>query len=330
MNILDPCSLSNAARESLRVGRKPKQVIFVYTLVLTALSLATTLLDYLLGLQVDQTTGLDNMEFNSLLSSFRSLLPVAQMVVSACLQLGYLWTMLRVSRKLYADAHDLKKGFSRVGPLVRCFLLKMALYMGLSFLLTMPASMLLSISPWANSLNELMPVMEDPNMAAALLTDPAAGNQLLLALLPMVIMFALVYLIVLIPVHFRLRMATYLLADDPQMGAMQALRTSAQMMRGNCLKLAKVDLHLWWWHGLNVGLSLLMYMDLILSLLGIQLPISAGSMEWISYGLFLAAQFAALYFLRNRTELVYTAAYESLRPKPQEGNKLVLGNIFQM
>ena len=71
-------------------------------------------------------------------------------------------------------------------------------------------------------------------------------------------------------------------------------------------------------------------MDLILSLLGIQLPISAGSMEWISYGLFLAAQFAALYFLRNRTELVYTAAYESLRPKPQEGNKLVLGNIFQM
>ena len=217
MNTLDPCSLSNAARESLRVGRKPKQVIFVYTLVLTALALATTLLDYLLGLQVDQTTGLDNMEFNSLLSSLRSLLPVAQMVVSACLQLGYLWTMLRVSRKLYADAHDLKKGFSRVGPLVRCFLLKMALYMGLSFLLTMPASMLFSISPWANSLNELMPVMEDPNMAAAMLTDPAAGNQLLLALLPMVIMFALVYLIVLIPVHFRLRMATYLLADAGQL-----------------------------------------------------------------------------------------------------------------
>ena len=83
MNTLDPCSLSNAARESLRVGRKPKQVIFVYTLVLTALALATTLLDYLLGLQVDQTTGLDNMELNSLLCSFRSLLPVAQMVVRA-------------------------------------------------------------------------------------------------------------------------------------------------------------------------------------------------------------------------------------------------------
>ncbi len=330
MNTLDPCSLSNAARESLRVGRKPKQVIFVYTLVLTALALATTLLDYLLGLQVDQTTGLDNMEFNSLLSSFRSLLPVAQMVVSACLQLGYLWAMLRVSRKLYTDAHDLKKGFSRVGPLVRCFLLKMALYMGLSFLLTMPASMLFSMSPWANSLNELVPLMEDPNLAASLLTDPAVANQLLLALLPMVIMFALVYLIVLIPVHFRLRMATYLLADDPRMGAMEALRTSARMMRGNCWKLARVDLHLWWWHGLNVVLSLLMYADLILSLMGVQMPFSAEGMEWLSYGLFLAAQFALLYFLRNRTELTYAAAYESLRPKPQEGNKLVLGNIFQL
>ena len=326
MDIRDPRSLSRAAREALRVGRSPKQVILVYALALTALSAVSGLLDYLLGAQVDGATGLDNMGLNSLLSTLRSVLPAAQMAVTSCLGLGYLWAMLRISRRLYADGRELKKGFERLGPLVRYLLLQLGLFMALAFLLIMPVSMLFSLTPWAQRLYALDPILSDP----AVFTDPALGAQVLQAILPMMLFFAIAYMAVLIPVQFRLRMSLYLLADDPRIGALEAMGTSVRMMRGNCLKLLKVDLHLWWWHGLNLLVSLLLYLDLLLPLLGIELPLSPDGMSLVSMGVFLAGQFALLYFLRNRTELTYAAAYETLRPKPQSETAVVLGNIFQL
>lgn len=326
MDIRDPRSLSRAAKEALRVGCNPKQVILVYALALTALSVVSVLLDYLLEAQVDGATGLGNMGINSMLSTARSVVPVAQMAVSSCLGLGYLWAMLRISRKLYADGKELKKGFERLGPLVRYLLLQLGLFMALAFLLIMPVSMVFSLTPWAETIYQLEPILSDP----AVYTDPTLGAQVLQAVLPMLLFFAVAYMAVLIPVQFRLRMSLYLLADDPRIGALEAMRTSARMMRGNCLKLLKVDLHLWWWHGLNLLVSLLLYLDLLLPLLGIELPLSTEGMSLVSLGVFLAGQFALLYFLRNRTELTYAAAYETLRPKPQSETGIVLGNIFQL
>lgn len=326
MDIRDPRSLSRAAQESVRVGRSPKQVILVYALALTALSVVSVLLDHLLGAQVDGATGLGNMGMNSMLSTVRSVLPMIQMAVTSCLGLGYLWAMLRIRRGLYADGKELKKGFERFGPLVRYLLLQFALFMALAFLLIMPVSMLFSMTPWAENIYALESVLNDP----AVFNDPSLGAQVLQATLPLILFFAIAYMAVLIPVQFRLRMSLYLLADDPRIGALEAMRTSARMMRGNCLKLLKVDLHLWWWHGLNLLVSLLLYLDLLLPLAGIELPLSPEGMSLVSLGIFLTGQFALLYFLRNRTELTYAAAYEALRPKPQSETSVVLGNIFQL
>ena len=41
-------------------------------------------------------------------------------------------------------------------------------------------------------------------------------------------------------------------------------------------------------------------------------------------------QFSIFYFLRNRVEVTYALAYDSLRPKEPEDKSVVLGNIFQM
>ena len=166
----------------------------------------------------------------------------------------------------------------------------------------------------------------DPN---AWMNDPALANQLMDAMMPLLLIYLVLYLVVIVPISFHFRMASYLLADQPRCGAFAALKGSFQMMRRNCLKLLKVDLHLWWYHALVFLAGLIAYGDWILSWLGISLPVSGEVAFYVFQIAYLAALFAVYYFFRNRVELTYIMAYEALRPKEKQ-NSVVLGNIFQM
>ena len=65
-------------------------------------------------------------------------------------------------------------------------------------------------------------------------------------------------------------------------------------------------------------------------MLGIRLPWSDTVSYYGFFAAYLAVQFAIYYFLRNRVEVTYALAYDSLRPREPENNGAVLGNIFQM
>ena len=64
--------------------------------------------------------------------------------------------------------------------------------------------------------------------------------------------------------------------------------------------------------------------------LGIALPFSDTVAYFLFFGVYLAVTFVIFYFLRNRVEVTYALAYDSLPPREPENNGAVLGNIFQM
>lgn len=318
--------LKDQAYHALSRGREPQKLVTGYAGASTGIVLVLTLLNYWLDLQIDQTGGLSNLGTRSILSTAQTILPIIQSVLLMCLELGYLSGMMRIARGQYADHTDLKVGFQRFWPLLRMTLLQGLLYGAIGILTLTLSVQIYLFTPWADTLVEVLLPYVNSSVDAM---DAAALSQAMSAMIPMMILYVVLFLVVMIPVSYRFRMANYALLDDPKGGAMAALRSSRHLMRRNCLKLAKVDLSFWWYYLLSLLVSLVSYGDVLLALVGVELPMNSTVSFFLFYFLYLAAFFALNYFLRNRVECSYIMAYEAIREKPRDDG-VVLGNIFDM
>lgn len=322
MDIRNPRELKSAAAHALAAGREPKKLVLGYACAFTLLALVVQVIDFAVSSELDKAVGLSNLGLNSMLSTVQLILPIAQTLVGLCLNLGYSSGMLRIGRKLYADHNELKTGFRHFWPLLRCTALQALLYFILSFVLIYPCMALFMLTPFSNDFWELF--------NSVTVVDETVIMQLYASLLPMMIIFLIVYFLISIPIQFHFRMANFILLDKPREGAFAALKGSFRMMRRNCLNLFKVDLHLWWYHLAVAFMTVVSYGNLLLPMLGVSLPWSSTVSYYVFYILYLAGIFAVDYCLRNRAELTYVMAYEAIRPKEQPTQGVVLGNIFQM
>ena len=101
-------------------------------------------------------------------------------------------------------------------------------------------------------------------------------------------------------------------------------------MRGNRLRLAKLDFSFWWFYLASLGTMALGYSDLWLPMLGVELPFSAELVSYVFLALYWIATFAVYVLLRNRVEVTCGLAYDAFLPKEESSGGVVLGNIFQM
>ena len=319
------------ADQALERGRKPREVVAWYAGSTVAIAAVLTLLNILLDYRMDHTGGLGDMGLRTILATVQAILPMAQVLALGCLELGYLHAIMRIARKQYADRTDLMVGFRKLFPMLRLGLLQGALYCLLLFLSYQVASAIYMLTPWADSLLELMtPFLNSGNMLdlSSLITDAFLAQAMPLVI-PMLLLWAVVGCVMIIPVAYRMRMCIFCLLDDPNSRAMAAMRTSVRITRGNCLKLFRLDLSFWWFYLVLLLVGMVAYLDVILSMLGIYSGLDPMVFSLLCYGLYLAATFAATYFLMNRVQCTYVMAYESICDRPKD-NGVVLGNIFQM
>ena len=144
------------------------------------------------------------------------------------------------------------------------------------------------------------------------------------------LIFGVLFLALAAPLFYRYRMADYLIIDRPAAGALAALRDSRMMTKGNRWNLFRLDLSMWWYYAAVLASAAVAYGDQLLPALGISLSFSDTAAYFVFLGVYLAVIFVIYYFLRNRVEVTYALAYDSLRPREPENNGAVLGNIFQM
>lgn len=324
--------LPSLAGQRLSGAPAGKRIVLIYAGIVTALAVLTTLVSYLLDLQIDKSGGLSGMGTRSILSALQTTLPLIQSAVIMCLALGYRAAMLRIAREQYVSPQTLRLGFSRFWVLLRSAILQGLIVLTIGIASMYLATTLFVFSPWSDPLVEVMtPLVTGTTVLNPdlVLTDAVAA-QLLSAMVPMMIIFLVVFTLAALPVMLRYHMVDYVIIDKPGTGALAALRESRTMMRGNCKKLLGLGFRMWWYYLALAAATFLCYGDQLLPLIGVTLPISGTVAFYGFYILYLAAQFAIFYFLANRVEVTYALAYEAVRPKEAPADGVVLGNIFKM
>lgn len=331
MDIRNRRALKQEAAAALQTSPNQKKIIAVYAGISLLVTLAVVLLDLLLSHLVEDTSGLSNIGNRVILQTIQNILPIAQLVVLLPLQYGYLSAVLGMARRRDTDLRDLTGGFRLFGPILRLTLLKYAITFALSFACIYLGTMVFVFSPFAAPLSEaLSTLVTDTSLTTAdLMADSGVMAAMMDSMIPMLVIILVIYCLLVVPITYLFRMSGYCLLDEPQAGAIAALRSSRNMMRRNRMNLLKLDLSFWWYYLLMLIPTLLCYGDLLLPLVGVTLPFGAVGNELLCYSLYLVSYFGLCYGFQNRLEVTYANAYESLRPKPQTGG-VVLGNIFQM
>ena len=149
------------------------------------------------------------------------------------------------------------------------------------------------------------------------------------ALTPAMVIWAVVFALLAIPLLYRFRLDQYIIIDKPGIGAVAALRESRKLMRGNCISFFLLDVKQWYYYLAMAIASAVSYGSVLLAALGLELPLPGIAVYLIFMALYLALTFLVYRFLRGQVETVYALAYDSIRPEEKQDGA-VLGNIFRM
>ena len=330
MDICNTSEIKAAALRRLTDAGQAKRIAAIYAGVTLGLSALVTILGLVLEAMMSGATGLGGMGRRTILSSVQSMLPWVVGLITMCVELGYQAAMLRVARGQYASPQTLRLGFDRFWVLLRCILLEGVILFAIAFGGIYIATMLFMLTPFSGRVMEVLsPVLENVTLLSPeMVLDEALYDQLMQAMIPAFVICAIVVAAAAIPVLYRLRMARFVIIDKPGIGALAALRESRKMMKGNCLRLAKLDISLWPYYIGCVFASLLCYGDVLLPMMGVRFPWSDTVSYYLFFALYLAVQFAVYYFLKNQAEVAYSIAYDSIRPKEPKTEGVALGSIF--
>ena len=319
MDIRDRRSLKSAAAEALsfRPG-DAKKLILLHTGIVLVFSLVLTVVDYLLGNAIAGTGGLGGVGKRAVLETVQSCLRLAQMILLPFWQIGYSFVTLRFARQQRAYADDLSVGFTRFSPVLRLFFLQGAIHPLVALIASYGATFLFMMTPWSAPLSEAaMELMNSSSMEAI---NAAVESAVMESFLPLMVCYIPVFLILQAPFFYCFRIANFVLLDNPEKGALHAIRTGRRLMRGNIIKLFVLDLSFWWFYGLDLLVGLICYADVLLALLGVSLPVSADVAFFVTFGLYLLCQLGLYVWRRNEVSTTYALFYDALLP-PQEDSQ---------
>ena len=333
MDLQNRRAIRNTAAENLAATPgNPNNTALIYAGGTAALSLLTTIVTELVGLQIDGTGGLGNMGLRSILATVQYILPLVQSVIVLCAGFGYSAAVLRMARRQETSPGTLLDGFRYFGPLVRSVLLRSVIYIALGIGTMYLAAQIFVMTPLSGDFWEIMmPVVSSTTVLdSSIVLDDATLTAASSAMLPMIPIFLVLFLAVATPIFYQYRMTSYALLDDPRKGAIAAMRASSAMMKGSRFKLFKLDLGFWWFYGLELLIGLLAYGDMLLPMVGVSFPWSGTVSYYLFYVVSLALQVGLYYLFLNRVHVTYATVYEGLKPEPQQPKKVVLGNIFDL
>lgn len=322
MNIRDRRAIHDTAAHALDRAAEAQKIALVYGLICCGLSLISTILSGLLGDRISGTGGLGNIGLRSILSTVQSVLPLVNLIVTACLGLGYHTAMLCFTRGFDASVNTLMSGFRHLGVVLRALLFQILIYSGAGFIAVYLSSFIFMSTPFSEPFIEVVePLVSSMTvMDTGIMLDDATLMAAAETMMPMLWILLAVCLMMMVPLYYRFRMVDFCLADDPRMGAIHALAKSRHMMRRNCTALFRLDLSLWWFYAAQLLISLVCYGDILLPMVGISFPWSNEISYYLFLVLSLVMQIALYYFGMNRVYTTYAVAYDALQqelPKPE-------------
>ena len=303
------------AREKLE-GKDARALTVFHTGITVAAALVITLLQFVLAEGIGNTSGLSGLGTRSVLQTGQTVLQWANMLLMPFWSLGFLYAALQWVRDGYAKRQDLLTGFRRWGPYLGLLLNRSLLTICVLVLCANLSSILYMALPASSTVTDLaLATGGDMEAMNKILEDLSSSEaiELLYAMIPMLVIWVVAGAALLIPLMYRFRMAEYVILDEPRARGLSAMLISAAMTRRRRWQLFRLDLRFWWYYGLKALCVLICYADLLLTALGVRLPMGEDAAYLITYGLYLALLFAVEITFRPRVEAAYALMFEALK-----------------
>lgn len=313
MDISDRNSLIIEAKRRLEHAKcNHRHLVMIYAGVTALVMALASGAIWLLQNQIGSTGGLQGIGMRSVLETASTVLQLASTALLPFWTMGYVLCILGVIRGSRMEPKDLLGGFQRFAPLLRLNLYRVFKYLILGMLCLYPSIMVYLMTPLANPVMEILePLVQNATDTTQMMAmmDEATAMAVTEAMMPWMAVYGLMFLLLAAPLYYRLRMADYILLDNPKLGAMQAVRLSTIMTLRKRMQLFLLDLRFWWFY-LGLGLcAAVCYLPLMLSWFGIMLPLWA---DYACYGGYLLLQFGLIVAAQNKVEATWAVAYEAL------------------
>ncbi len=312
MNKLSWLFLGENTRQKLSKSTySPKKLALIHSGVSLGAAAVITVLNFILQRQIAGTGGLSGLGTRSMLETLEAVLSLVSIVLLPFWEIGFIKVAMDIHREASVDPGSLRFGFSRFGPVLRLNLLKFLLLCLAGILAMQISTFLFMLTPASAAFTAQMETMMANG--GELLPDADMIESLLPAMLPLYILFAVVFGILALAVFFLTRLADYAVLEDKPIGALRATVKSFHTMRKNILPVLKVDLHFWWYYLLLLISPVIGYLDMLLPLLGISLPLDKDVAFFLFYGLHILLQLVLAYCLKSRVAVTYAAVYDALK-----------------
>lgn len=319
MSNFQPKQLVSAGREAVAAADyNPQKLIFIHAGISAAVSFLVALMTYLLELGMAQGGGLSGMSHLAALETAQALLDTLLSILSPFWALGFIAAAIHLARRESATPHTLLTGLHRWGPVLRMMLLQGLLYVGVMTLCGQIGSFVFMLTPAFTQLQELLLPLQNAD-----LTQLDSVEQLLLGLdldtllhiaLTMIPFLFLPGLIAVILLSYRMRLAPYVLMDEPRCGAIYAITMSFKLTKKHTLELFRLDLNFWWFYLLELLITALCYGDMLLPLLGAKLAMDPVLATFLFYALALIGQVGLYVWQKPQIFATYALFYDSLIP----------------
>ena len=319
MSISHSKMLIRSAKEAVAAASYcPRKLTAIHAGAAAGASILVTVLSLLLRSGISDAGGLSGIGTAALFQTAQSLLEILLSLLLPFWSMGFTAAAVHLARQQRATPHTLLTGLRRWGPALRLMILEAVIYFMVMLAAVQLGSMLYTMTPFSAQFQEVMqPLLVSGN------TDPQAMMELMLSLdahtllqifLTMRPFTVLPAVVVLVYVSYRLRLAQFILMDEPRVGAMYAVLMSFRLMRRKVGKLLRLDLRYWWFYALDLLLLAVCYGELALPHLGVTLPLDPALVSFLFYVAAMAGQMVLYVWKQPQVMTTYALFYEDLLP----------------
>lgn len=334
MAVLNPQTLKDAASRRLsEASFDPRSLVLIHTGVIVALNLAVSGLNLYLNQQIGTTGGLGGLGVRSMLQTAQTVLSYFATFFTPFWSAGLLFAMLSVARGQNAGPNSLLRGFHRFGSVLSYTLWELMVYMILCMVLCYVITFLYLMTPLASGFLAYMEdLMQNPSLFlsnGAINMELVSLDQVYPILMPLLVIYGAVVAVLVAYLSYHFRMGIFLLVEGIHRGAVGAFLASAKLMKGHKWQMLKLDLSFWWYYLLEGLLMSVLYLDVILDVAGVPLPMDATAAFFVTIVLHGALQLVLHWFCKAQVDVTYAAAYEAIFREviPEDPNEPAVRNL---
>ncbi len=310
-------SLIQGATQTLAAnGAAAKRAVLMYSGVLAVAELAVAVISILIENWISQATqglsGLAALDTVAAMETVQTVLELGMMFLPTFWFLGYVYILQRMTlgEPLQDGMH--LQGLRNFGPVCRKMILEGLLQFGVLMLGITVGSTLVSFTPLAEPMLEVMAQYSDVTE----LTEQQA-LELMNASAPVLVICMVIGLALLLPLMYRLRMSDYILMEHPKLGAIFSLTMSYRITRGSAFRLFLLEMSFLWYYIPMCLAAMLTTFVTFLPQLGIQLPMDGQVLYLITLAISLLIQVGIQYLASNKVEMTFVQAYRNLMEKAE-------------